>query len=83
VSDDGHEGPGHGDVFLSLTTPLPGGGYFYRTWPLCECSALLRKLGGLLGPPEAETVADAAAASHIADLVRDVPGTVHLLGEGR
>ena len=52
-----HEGAGHGDVTLSLTTETPDGSHLHRSWTICECSLLLKRLDALLGEPEHETVA--------------------------
>lgn len=76
-----HEGPGHGDVTLSLSTPAGDGGLLHRSWTICECSALVRKITPLLGPPHQQTIASRQAVEDSAAAVRQVPGAVHI-GEG-
>jgi hypothetical protein len=86
---DEHQGPGHGDVTLSLTSETKDGGQLHRSWVICECSA--RVLRGRLGPPQRETIASAeaviASAEAViataeaviatAEAVLNVPGAVH------
>ena len=78
---DEHQGPGHGDVTLSLATPTAEGGLLHRSWTICECSALVRKIEPLLGSPHHQTIATRQAVVDSAAAVLNVPGTVHL-GEG-
>ena len=76
-----HEGAGHGDVTLSLTTETPDGSHLHRSWTICECSLLLARLDALLGEPEHETTATADAFRATAAAVANVPGAIHI-GEG-
>lgn len=71
-----HEGPGHGDVTLSITTAQEDDGRIIRSWVICECSPLLAKLEPLLGQPAWESSADAQAVRQIADAATGVPGNV-------
>jgi hypothetical protein len=73
-----HQGPGHGDVTLSLTSETKDGGQLHRSWVICECSA--RVLRGRLGPPQRETIATAEAVIATAEAVLNVPGAVHTGG---
>ena len=75
-----HEGPGHADVTLSLSSPAPGG-LLFRSWTICECSPLLARLGPLLGEPERESLHTEATVREVAGRVMDVPGIVHNLGD--
>lgn len=76
-----HEGPGHEDVVLSLSTPAGDGGLVHRSWTICACSALVHKIEPLLGPPHHQTVASRQAVADSAAAVLAVPGAVHT-GEG-
>lgn len=76
-----HEGPGHEDVMLSLSSPTTGGGLLHRSWTICACSVLIRKIEPLLGPPQQQTIASPQAVADSAAAVRAVPGAVHV-GEG-
>jgi hypothetical protein len=73
----GHEGPGHGNVQLSLGLPQPGGGILHQSWSICECSA--DRLRGMLGEPQQESLATAAQVRATAEAVLQVPGTIHRL----
>jgi hypothetical protein len=73
-----HQGPGHGDVTLSLTSETKDRGQLHRSWVICECSA--RVLRGRLGPPQRETIATAEAVIATAEAVLNVPGAVHTGG---
>jgi hypothetical protein len=75
---DEHQGQGHGDVTLSLTSETKDGGQLHRSWVICECSA--RVLRGRLGPPQCETIATAEAVIATASAVLNVPGAVHTGG---
>lgn len=76
-----HEGSGHEDVILSLATPTADGGLLHRSWTVCACSALVRRIEPLLGPPQQQTLATRQAVEGTAAAVRQVPGAVHF-GEG-
>lgn len=76
-----HEGPGHEDVILSLSTPTADGGLLHRSWTVCACSALVRRIEPLLGTPHHQTVASRQAVEDSAAAVLQVPGAVHI-GEG-
>jgi hypothetical protein len=76
-----HEGPGHGDVTLSLTEETAGGGRHYRSWNICECSPLVQRLREVLPEPAHESLVSPEAVRATAAAVRAVPGAVHL-GEG-
>lgn len=78
---DEHEGPGHGNVTLSLTTATPDGGRLFRSWIICECSALVQRLGELLPEPAWETLSTAEAVRAGAEAARNIPGSIHT-GEG-
>lgn len=76
-----HEGPGHEDVILSLSTPTVDGGLLHRSWTVCACSALVRKITPLLGQPHQQTIASRQAVEDSAAAVLQVPGAIHV-GEG-
>ena len=76
-----HEGPGHGDVTLSLATPTAQGGLLHRSWTICECSALVQRIEPLLGAPHHQTIASREGVAASAAAVLNAPGTVHM-GEG-
>lgn len=76
-----HEGPGHEDVALTLSTPTADGGLLHRSWTVCACSGLVKRTEPLLGPPHWQTIATRQAVADSAAAVLQVPGAVHL-GEG-
>jgi hypothetical protein len=79
-----HVGPGHGDVTLSLAAETRDGGRHYRSWTICECSPLVRRLDQVLPEPEQKSWATAEQVRATARAVLEVPGVIHLLdGEGR
>jgi hypothetical protein len=80
---DVHEGPGHGDVTLSLAEVTAEGGYHHRSWTICECSALVQRLAEVLPEPQQESWATAEQVRATGGAVLAVPGVIHLLsGEG-
>jgi hypothetical protein len=81
MAGEEHQGPGHGDVILSLSTERKDGGMTHRSWTICECSFLLKRLDSLLGPPEHQTIASAEAVRVTAEAALNAPGAVHT-GEG-
>jgi hypothetical protein len=72
-----HEGTGHGDVTLSLTTETGDGGRVFQSWVICECTATV--LRSRLGPAQHESVSTAEAVRATAQVVLGQPGTVHRL----
>jgi hypothetical protein len=76
-----HAGRGHGDVTLSLTTRAGDGSHYIRSWTICECSVLVKRLEPLLGPPEWESAASGDAVEEIARRTLGVPGNV-VTGDG-
>jgi hypothetical protein len=83
VKETGHEGPGHGDVTLSLAQRTADGGIWASSWTICECSPLIRRLGEVLPDAPNTSYATAEAVKATAAAARDVPGAIHLLsGEG-
>jgi hypothetical protein len=81
--DDGHAGPGHGDVTLTLANGTPDGGTHYRSWDICECSPLVRRLGEVLPEPQHETWATAEQVRATGEAVLSVPGIARLLDDGQ
>jgi hypothetical protein len=79
---DGHTGPGHGNVTLSLSAGTPGGGLHHRSWTICECSALVRRLDVLLPEPQQESWATAEQVRATGEAVLSMPGVIHLLDNG-
>jgi hypothetical protein len=76
-------GPGHGSVTLSLGADTPGGGLHYRSWTICECSPLVRRLGEVLPEPQQESWATAEQVRATGAAVLDVPGVIHRLDDGQ
>jgi hypothetical protein len=74
-----HEGPGHGEVTLSLVDKTADGGRTFQSWSICECSAA--RLRVALGTPQHEAVATAEAVRATGEAVLRQPGSVQL-GEG-
>lgn len=72
-----HEGPGHGDVTLSLTEETKDGGRLFQSWKVCECTAVA--LRARLGPAQHESIATAEAVRATAEAVLNQPGAVHRL----
>jgi hypothetical protein len=53
----------------------------YRTWTICECSALVQRLRQLLPEPASESIVPPDVVRATAAAVLRVPGATHLLGE--
>jgi hypothetical protein len=79
VKEPGHEGPGHGNVALSLSQRMTDGGIVSRSWTICECSPLVQRLEEVLPEAPNVTYATEEAVKATAVAAREIPGAVHLL----
>lgn len=67
-------------MLLCLVTDTPDGGAHYRSWAICECSALVQRLGQVLPEPASESWATAEQVRATGKAVLSVPGTIQMLG---
>jgi hypothetical protein len=74
-----HEGPGHGDVTLSLTWELPDGGRLHESWNVCECTGIV--LRNNLGPAQNTSLATAAQTRKVAKYGLKHGGVHNLSGQ--